>query len=200
MPKQKSVADLRKFLLSRRTDAPIGQRSNDAPANPAITRIRENLIRQVELFNEAATELVPSWDSDKPDHFALKLAICKATGVQPSYDLGELSCVTADRLVRNAANMKSADAEATLDRVRLAVREVQSAAEQSSAVASLLLSAITEVPMHAKALCAKAKVIHNSHAKQCLATMVDQKLCRLKRGPDGGYFCPKSGKVMSHLT
>jgi hypothetical protein len=123
MPKQKRIGNLSKSLLSRRFDAPIGQRNIDAPANPAMTRVRLELVRQVELFNEAAAELVPMWDSDNPDHFALKLAICKATGVQPGYDLGGLSCVAGDRLVHNAARMKSEE----LDRIRQAVREVQAA-------------------------------------------------------------------------
>jgi hypothetical protein len=58
----------------------------------------------------------------------------------------------------------------------------------SGAVESLLLNAMSQQPMQATALCAKAKVKHNSNAKQALVTLVKTGRCGLRRGRGGGYF------------
>lgn len=63
-------------------------------------------------------------------------------------------------------------------------------AEQSAGVEGVLLSAMSETPMQAKALCEKVFVRHNSNAKAALSGLVKRGACKVIRGPRGGYLRP----------
>ncbi|MFH1111025.1 MAG: hypothetical protein V1790_17775 [Planctomycetota bacterium] len=125
MRTRRPAATLRERILSK--TMPIGGRFCDRPVTDDDRRWYERFLRQVERLEMARRELLPSWNVRKPDWFALELAITKATGLQPTYDLARLAGLTADRLIVNAAGMKREDRDELLSMIRSEVRQVESA-------------------------------------------------------------------------